>query len=209
MPLFLGTSGATTVLGPGYDKLKSHLGIQAGRGDGYRSRCNTPGWMRKSWSGWAATGGPIVPGPAESVLAKEVSDDHIIDTWGTPWRRAPDSIYFEIAGFPLRTATIDDLEKYPWPKLTSPFAVRRLGRASPGDSEGGLCDRLGGGRLRLRAGVSDARNGRGADGHGRGRRFLHRADGQAEEPAVDVRRCAAAATWARTSMCLSPETISA
>ena len=30
VPLFLGTSGATTVLGPGYDALKRHLGITGG-----------------------------------------------------------------------------------------------------------------------------------------------------------------------------------
>ena len=30
VPLFVGTSGVTTVLGPGYEKLKAHLGIRGG-----------------------------------------------------------------------------------------------------------------------------------------------------------------------------------
>ena len=120
VPLFIGTSGATTVLGPGYERLKAHLGIQGGP----RRWFSKP--MQYTWMDeevmvrLGSDGRAIVPGPAESVFAKEVSDDYIIDDWGTPWRRAPGSIYFEIAGFPLRNATIDDLEKYPWPNLTSP-----------------------------------------------------------------------------------------
>ena len=105
MPLFIGTSGATTVLGPGYDKLKAHLGIEGGP-QRWFSKAMQYTWMDEEvLVRLGSDGRAIVPGPAESVLAKEVSDDHIIDAWGTPWRRAPDSIYFEIAGFPLRNAT--------------------------------------------------------------------------------------------------------
>jgi uroporphyrinogen decarboxylase len=62
---------------------------------------------------------PVTLGPAPSVLAKEVTEDHIIDGWGVSWRRTPDSIYYEIADFPLRKAALEDLEKYPWPNLTA------------------------------------------------------------------------------------------
>jgi uroporphyrinogen decarboxylase len=120
VPLFLGTSGATTVLGPGYGKLKDHLGIKGGP-ERWFSKALQYRWLDEEvMTRLGSDARAIVPGPAESVFAKEVSDDHIIDIWGTPWRRAPDSIYFEIAGFPLRNATIEDIEKYPWPKFTSP-----------------------------------------------------------------------------------------
>ena len=120
VPLFIGTSGTTSVLGPGYDRLKSHLGISGGPRRWF-SKAMQYTWLDEEvLVRLGSDARAIVPGPAESVFAKEVSDDHIIDAWGTPWRRAPDSIYFEIAGFPLRTATLNDLEKYPWPKLTSP-----------------------------------------------------------------------------------------
>ena len=136
-------------------------------------------------------GRAIVPGPAESVFAKEVSADHIIDIWGTPWRKAPGSIYFEIAGFPLRTATIDDLEKYPWPKLTSPARFAGLAEQAQAIQKAGYATVLVAGVCRLRAGVSHARHRRRADGHGRRRRLLHRADDQAEEPrpSSTSRRC--------------------
>ncbi len=120
VPLFLGTSGATTVLGPGYGRLKDYLGIKGGP-ERWFSKALQYRWLDEEvMLRLGSDARAIVPGPAESVFAKEVADDHIIDIWGTPWRKAPDSIYFEIAGFPLRTATIDDIEKYPWPKLTSP-----------------------------------------------------------------------------------------
>jgi uroporphyrinogen decarboxylase len=120
VPLFIGTSGATTVLGPGYGKLKDHLGIRGGP-ERWFSKALQYRWLDEEvLVRLGADARAIVPGPAESVFAKEVSGDHIIDIWGTPWRKAPDSIYFEIADFPLRTATLDDLEKYPWPNLTSP-----------------------------------------------------------------------------------------
>jgi uroporphyrinogen decarboxylase len=118
--LFVGTSGATTVLGPGYEKLKAHLGIHGG----------PPRWYSKTFQyAWmdeevllrlGSDARAVLPGPVESCVAKEISDDYSIDAWGVHWRKAPGSIYFEVAETPLRTATIDDLEKYPWPKLISP-----------------------------------------------------------------------------------------
>jgi uroporphyrinogen decarboxylase len=120
VPLFIGTSGATSVLGPGYEKLKNYLGIQGGPIRWF-SKALQYTWMDEEiLVRLGSDARAFVPGPAESTLAKEVSDDLIIDIWGTPWKKAPDSIYYEIGGFPLRNATIDDLEKYPWPKLTSP-----------------------------------------------------------------------------------------
>jgi uroporphyrinogen decarboxylase len=120
VPLFIGTSGATTVLGPGYGRLKNHLGIK-GSPERWFSKALQYRWMDEEvLVRLGADARAIVPGPAESAFAKEVSDNHIIDIWGTPWQRSAGSIYFEIAGFPLRTATLNDLEKYAWPKLTSP-----------------------------------------------------------------------------------------
>jgi uroporphyrinogen decarboxylase len=120
VPLFIGTSGATTVLSPGYERLKSHLGIKCGP-TRYFSKALQYTWLDEEvMLRLGSDGRAIAPGPAESVFAKEVSDNEIIDAWGTPWRRAADSLYFEIAGFPLRNATLDDIEKYPWPKLTAP-----------------------------------------------------------------------------------------
>jgi uroporphyrinogen decarboxylase len=120
VPLFIGTSGATTVLGPGYEKLKTHLGA----GDGPTRWFSKP--LQYTWMDeeillrLGSDGRPLAAGPAESQLRREVSPDCIIDDWGITWRRTPGNIYFEMAEAPLRRATIDDLDRYPWPDLTPP-----------------------------------------------------------------------------------------
>jgi len=43
-----------------------------------------------------------------------------VDGWGSLWERRPDAIYYEVVDSPLRTATIDDLDRYPWPELAHP-----------------------------------------------------------------------------------------
>ncbi len=45
---------------------------------------------------------------------------------GLTWRRRPGNIYFEIDDHPLRNATIDDLERYPWPDLAHPSRFQGL-----------------------------------------------------------------------------------
>lgn len=142
VPLFIGTSGATTILGPGYEKLKSCLGIQGG----------SPRWYSKTFQYvWmdeevllrlGSDGRAVLPGPPESTVAKEVSDNHVIDAWGVHWRRSPGSIYFEVAKTPLRTATIDDLEKYPWPNLTSPSRFAGLAERAKAIQQAGYASVL-------------------------------------------------------------------
>jgi uroporphyrinogen decarboxylase len=120
VPLFIGTSGSTSVLGPGYERLTNYLGIRNG----------ATRWFNKSqqyvWPDeelmkrLGSDGRPVAIGPAESTLRRDVSPDCLVDDWGVTWRKAPGSLYFEMAGHPLRTAAIDDLDRYPWPNLTPP-----------------------------------------------------------------------------------------
>jgi uroporphyrinogen decarboxylase len=120
VPFFFGTSGVTTVLGPGYNKLRTHLGLSCGPIKWFSKPLQYTCMDEDVLLRLGSDARPVTLGPAPSNLAKEVSEDYIVDGWGVPWRRAPGSIYFEIAEFPLRNATIDDLEKYPWPDLTNP-----------------------------------------------------------------------------------------
>jgi uroporphyrinogen decarboxylase len=120
VPLFIGTSGATTVLGPGYEKLKSHLGVRDGPMRWFSKPLQYTWMDEEVMLRLGSDGRPIAPGPAQSTLRKEISADCLIDDWGITWRRAPGNIYFEMVDAPLRRATIDDLERYPWPNLTAP-----------------------------------------------------------------------------------------
>ncbi|MGD0896584.1 MAG: uroporphyrinogen decarboxylase family protein, partial [Thermoguttaceae bacterium] len=120
VPLFIGTSGATTVLGPGYERLRTHLGVRGGPLRWLSKPLQYTLMDEEVLVRLGSDGRPVGPGPAESALRREISEDCTIDEWGITWRRAPDSIYFEMAGAPLRGATIDDIERYPWPNLTAP-----------------------------------------------------------------------------------------
>jgi uroporphyrinogen decarboxylase len=119
VPIFFGTSGATTMLAPGYERLKTHLGI---------TRETTIFWrglqyvlMDEEALAWAGTDGrPLIAGPAPAPLAHNISADAYVDGWGSLWERRPDVIYYEVVDSPIRTATIDDLDRFPWPDLAHP-----------------------------------------------------------------------------------------
>ncbi len=47
-------------------------------------------------------------------------DNSYLDEWGTRWKKPPGSLYWDPVGFPLKDATIEDLENYPWPDPDDP-----------------------------------------------------------------------------------------
>ena len=82
VPLFIGTSGATTVLGPGYERLRDYLGIAGGPAR-WLSRPLQYTWMDEEvLVRLGSDGRPVAPGPAGSALRRDVSDDWLIDDWG-------------------------------------------------------------------------------------------------------------------------------
>jgi uroporphyrinogen decarboxylase len=120
VPLFIGTSGATSVLGPGYQKLKDHLGVHGGE-TRWLSKPLQYVWMdAEVMEKLGSDGRPVMPGPALSRHGKPSSDGCIVDDWGCAWQRRSGSGYFEIVDPPLRNASIDELDRYPWPDLMPP-----------------------------------------------------------------------------------------
>ncbi|MDD4889214.1 MAG: hypothetical protein PHU85_04735, partial [Phycisphaerae bacterium] len=126
VPLFIGTSGVTTLLGPAYENLKNHLGLHG----------RPPQWISKPMQyarleedvlvRLGSDGRMIAPGPAPSPLARAVSEDCIVDSWGVAWERSPGCLYYEVRRPPLAEATIDDLARYPWPDLLAPSRFEGL-----------------------------------------------------------------------------------
>ena len=125
MPVFFGTSSPTTMLSTAYEKLKDHLGLRfpprllsktfqyAQLDEEVLVRCGSDGRL-------------IQPRPLPAVLRRELSESKLIDDWGVTWEQRPGVPYYEIAGVPLRHATIDDLGTYPWPDLASPVRFEGL-----------------------------------------------------------------------------------
>jgi uroporphyrinogen decarboxylase len=125
VPLFLGASGATTMLSPLYEKIKAHFGIDTPtRFINEESQQVMIDPRVRDLLG--ADGQPILPGPPVAPLARTISADCIVDAFGVTWRRAPGNIYLEIHDHPLRRASIEDLESYPWPDLAHPSRFKNL-----------------------------------------------------------------------------------
>lgn len=124
VPLFIGTSGATTVLGPGYERLKAQMGVQS-----------SERWISKTLQyalmdeevllRLGSDGRAVFPGPAASSLRKEISSHCIVDDWGVVWKREPGCLYFETTP-PLKDVTLEDLASYPWPDLVAPARFEGL-----------------------------------------------------------------------------------
>lgn len=55
-----------------------------------------------------------------------ISDDILIDPWGTTWRRPESATCYHISAYPLRNATPRDLAAYPFPDGKDPHRVAGL-----------------------------------------------------------------------------------
>ena len=119
VPVFLGTSGVTSMLGPAYERLKAHLGLV--REPAYISRIFQYARIDEEvMQRLGSDGRPLSAGPAPAPLRREISPDEFVDDWGVHWRRDPGSTYYSVVTNPLRHATLDDLEHYAWPDLGHP-----------------------------------------------------------------------------------------
>ncbi|MCX6030519.1 MAG: hypothetical protein NT169_14630 [Chloroflexi bacterium] len=127
VPIFFGTSSPTTMLGAAYEKFKAYLGVKypprllsktsqyAQLDEEVLVRCGSDGRL-------------IQPRALPAVIRRELSESKLIDDWGTTWEQRPGVPYYEVVDVPLRNATIDDLETYPWPDLAHPARFEGLAK---------------------------------------------------------------------------------
>jgi uroporphyrinogen decarboxylase len=144
VPLFMGASGATSMLTPLYEQFKRRFGIDGPTRFLHRATQQVMIDERLR-DRLGADGQPILPSPPPNTLARDVSEDCLIDAFGTTWRRRPGNIYFEIHDHALRNATIDDLERYPWPDLAHPSRFQGLREQAKALQEAGQAVLLFGG----------------------------------------------------------------
>jgi len=117
VPLFIGTSGATTLLAPGYERLKAYMGVKAAPRVLSRSlqyaRMDEEVLLRLG-----SDGRILFPESPASGAPGQGAEGSFTDDWGITWVRRPGVTYFEVLDPPLANAGIDDLERYRWPDLT-------------------------------------------------------------------------------------------
>lgn len=54
------------------------------------------------------------------------ADHFVVDEWGTIWRKPESGLYWDPVDFPLKNATINDLETYEWPDPDDPRRIEGL-----------------------------------------------------------------------------------
>ena len=112
VPIFFGTSGATTILTSAYEQLKDYLGTRKetgvlSRGMQY-ARINEEVLVR-----FGSDGRLLVPRSTPAPLRQELSANAFVDEWGATWQMNPHTPYYQFANPPLRNATVDDIDHYP------------------------------------------------------------------------------------------------
>lgn len=119
VPIFFGTSGVTTMNTVAYDRMKAYLGIKSETRSFWRA-LQYAILDEEVMELCHSDARPLIPGPPPSTLNRELEAGRFVDAWGITWHREPRNAYYDIAERPLQNATIEDLDRYPWPDTAHP-----------------------------------------------------------------------------------------
>jgi uroporphyrinogen decarboxylase len=128
VPLFFGSSGATTIHAHGYEKLKKALGIDSPT----RLMSRAMQYVhvdRRIMDLFGSDGIPLnAKAPPPSQFTRNISEKAFVDEWGIRWELEPDGWYYSppYKDRPLEKATIQDIESNPWPDVTHPAPYEGL-----------------------------------------------------------------------------------
>lgn len=116
VPLDLGGL-ATTIETDPYEELKAYLGV-TGETKAFLRDHVTP--HTEVLEKFRIDTRYIHINPPSKFKVKIDPDNSYVDEWGTRWKKPPSSLYWDPVEYPLKNATIDDLDSYPWPDPDDP-----------------------------------------------------------------------------------------
>jgi uroporphyrinogen decarboxylase len=64
--------------------------------------------------------------PPKNFKARIDPDNSYVDEWGTRWKKPIGGLYWDPVEHPLKNATVEDLEAYPWPDPNDPGRIEGL-----------------------------------------------------------------------------------
>jgi uroporphyrinogen decarboxylase len=111
VPLDLGGLSTTIETVP-YNELKNYLGIRSETINFVRDHVEPPEELLERFK---IDTRYVRIKPPSNFKVKIDPDNSYIDEWGTRWKKSPTSLYWDPVEFPLKEATVEDLEKYSWP----------------------------------------------------------------------------------------------
>ncbi len=124
VPIDIGGSSASTIIGEAYERLKAHLGVTE----------ETRYMKKKSRSVILAEAiaerlhsdtRPLNIGHPDGWQDVFLPDGSFQDEWGVVWSK-PEGGHYNPTGNPLREALLRDLDRYPWPEPLNPGRTRGL-----------------------------------------------------------------------------------
>ncbi|HZY44378.1 MAG TPA: uroporphyrinogen decarboxylase family protein [Anaerolineae bacterium] len=122
VPLDIGGGASTTIVVEGYEKFKQKLGVSSEiriMNKAFRLARLDEEVMKRLGSDCRPVG---IKGPAHWTPPPS-EPGTFIDVWGITWRQAfygDNCYYWEVARNPLAEASIEDLDRYPWPDPLDP-----------------------------------------------------------------------------------------
>ena len=129
VPVDIGGGTSTTLVVEAYDNLKRHLGLDLGETKTlskiYRSARLDEVVMQRLGSDCY----PLRGRSPANWTPPPTEEGAFVDFWGVKWRQIyyrDNAFYWEVAQAPLAEASIDDLDRYPWPDPDDPGFVAGL-----------------------------------------------------------------------------------
>ena len=122
VPLDIGGGSSTSIVVEGYERLKRHWGINAP--PRVMSEIFRVAWLdEEAMLRLDSDCRPLSGKPLANWSPPPSEPGTFIDLWGVKWRQThygEGCRYWELARHPLAEATIEDLDRYPWPDPRDP-----------------------------------------------------------------------------------------
>ncbi len=124
VPIDVGGSSFSTIIGQAYERLKAHLGVEDDTQ--YMKRRSRSAILDERIARRLHTDTrPLLVGSPDGWQDIYFADGSFQDELGVVWRKAGDGHYAP-TGNPLREATLADLDAFPWPDPLNPGRTRGL-----------------------------------------------------------------------------------
>jgi len=120
VPIDFGSTIATTIIQPAYEKLQNYLGMPHEiQFMAKRARTVVPD--ERVLQRFDIDTRPILLGDFQGGASREIDSETLVDVWGTTWKRAPDGHFINAEGpFQKVEPTLEVLEKFQWPDPNTP-----------------------------------------------------------------------------------------
>jgi len=122
VPLDLGGL-ATTIEAVPYNELKKYLGIRSETKLFLRDHVDPPEEILERFG---IDTRYVRMKPPRNFKVQIDSDNSYLDEWGTRWKKPESSLYWDPVDYPLKDATIEDLETHNWPDPHDPGRTEGL-----------------------------------------------------------------------------------